>query len=298
MSNQRSFGQICRLLAVHSGLRNWQVVHWTRSCVAAVVGPADFRAAQRKLASDPAASNNERDLLQRISLRIHRNDEMYIPFDARHYLSVGLSALRCIESAVQKSDGTRPVKAILDMPCGYGRVLRFLRARFPDAEITAAELDQGALAFCRNHFRVKSVVSNTDFSQLSVPDCFDLIWCGSLLTHVDENSAARLLRFFHDHLSPGGRCLFTMHGRLVVDSIRNTRAAYGLSDGARRELLSQFDANGYGYSGYSNSPGYGVSVATPERMLSIARTAGPWKDLSFLERGWDKHHDVYIGEMS
>lgn len=266
--------------------------------MAAIVAPRDFRSAQGKLISDPAVSNKEKDLLRQISLRVHRNDEMYVPFDARHYLSAGLSALRCIETALQKSEGTRPVGSILDLPCGYGRVLRFLRARFPSAEITASEIDPGALEFCKSNFRVNTAVSNKDFSKLSVPGRFDLIWCGSLLTHVDEDSAAVLLKFLHEHLSPDGQCLFTTHGKTVADTIRNTRNAYGLGEPARQKLLSGFDTRGYGYGDYSNTPGYGVSVVTPERMLAIARSIGAWKDLSFLERGWDNHQDVYIGELA
>ncbi len=141
------------------------------------------------------------------------------------------------------------------------------------------------------------MVSNIDFSKLNIPGRFDLIWCGSLLTHVDEKSAAKLLKFFYEHLCPGGRCVFTTHGKSVVDSIRSSRNVYGMNEQARRELLSQFDASQYGYADYSNSPGFGVSVATAERMLSIVRNVGSWKDVSFLERSWDNHQDVYIAEI-
>lgn len=114
------FREFCYSLIIHSGLRNWRLVHWSRSCVAGVVAPGDFRSAREELVSDPAVSNEEKELLGRISPRIHRNDEMYIPFEARQYLSVGLSAVRCIDAALQKQDGTRPVESILDLPCGYG----------------------------------------------------------------------------------------------------------------------------------------------------------------------------------
>jgi SAM-dependent methyltransferase len=297
MAVSQSIRKLAYAVVLHSGLRNWRLAHWLRSRVAAIVAPMDIRRAQKKWAADPSVSNQEKALLAQISLRVHPNDEMYIPFDARHYLSVGLSALGCIETALQKSDAKPQVKSLLDFPCGHGRVLRFLRARFPDAAITASELNPSALEFCKDNFRVTTVVSNTDFNKLSVVGRFDLIWCGSLLTHVDEKSAGTLLKFFYDHLAPGGRCLFTTHGKSVVDTIRNTGNVYGLGKQARSELLSQYDACGYGYGDYSNSPGYGVSVTTSERMLSIARSVGSWKNISFLERGWADHQDVYIAEV-
>ena len=296
MGVRESAFEIGSSLLVHSGLRNWRLAHWLRSAAAAVVAPMDFRSAQRKWLLDPTLSSEEKSLLARVSLRVHRNDGMYIPLDARFYLWAGLSAIRCIENALQKSGSLRTVRAILDLPCGYGRVLRFLRAKFPDTEITASELDSGALEFCRETLGVKIVESNTNLGKLSVPGCFDLIWCGSLLTHLDEGSAAKLIRFFHEHLASGGVCLFTTHGTEPVNRIRSTRRAYGLSDAARQELLAQYDRRGYGYADYSGQPGYGVSVASPERMVSLASEVGAWKEIRCLERGWANHQDVFIAE--
>jgi SAM-dependent methyltransferase len=281
---------------VHSGLRDWRSAHWARNIAASIVAPRDFRAAQRKCASDQRLSGQEKAVLQKISLVVHRNDEMYVPLDAKHYLSTGLGALRCIESALQKASEPRPVRSILDFPCGYGRVLRFLRARFPDADITVSELDKGGLEFCSKTFSARAVQSDADFSKLSMPGRFDLIWCGSLLTHLDENSAAKLLQFFYEHLSPRGICLFTTHGKASADYVRQSQRAYGLNASARETLLRQYDDRGYGYADYSGKKGFGVSVASSERMLSLARGVAHWQSLSFIERGWDNHQDVYVAE--
>ncbi len=285
-------------LLVHSGLRDWRAAHWLRTIAASIIAPTDFRAAQRKSASDQSLSSHEVALLEKTSLKVHRNDEMYVPLDAKHYLSTGLGALRCIESALQRTAGRRPVQSILDFPCGYGRVLRFLRARFPEADITVSELDKGGLEFCSRTFSARAVQSDTDFSRLSITGRFDLIWCGSLLTHLDENSAAKLIQFFYEHLAPQGTCLFTTHGRASVDYVRQSRRAYGLNASRRQALLLQYDERGDGYADYSGKRGFGVSVASPERMLSLARSVGHWHTLSFLERGWDNHQDVYIGELA
>ncbi|MEF9426794.1 MAG: class I SAM-dependent methyltransferase, partial [Candidatus Mariimomonas ferrooxydans] len=94
------------------------------------------------------------------------------------------------------------IRSILDFPCGYGRVLRFLRARFADADITISEINPVALDFCKREFSVKSVILDKDFSKLSLTCKLDLIWCGSLITHLDEKAATDLLKFFHDILSP------------------------------------------------------------------------------------------------
>jgi SAM-dependent methyltransferase len=254
---------------------------------------ADLRLARRKLLSDTSVPDADKALLDKVSLRIHRDDGMYSPSDARHYLSVGLSAVRCIQQALERTNGNRSVESILDLPCGYGRMLRFLRVRFPKADITASEIDTSPLDFCEDAFAVRTARSDKDFRKLSLSGRFDLIWCGSLVTHLDERATSDLLAFFHDHLSPGGLCVVTTHGRLTADWMEKRLHTYGLTPSAQRQVLSQFRDNGYGYADYENWPGYGISVVSRERMLALARDVGRWNESSFFERGWDNHQDVY-----
>jgi hypothetical protein len=51
--------------------------------------------------------------------------------------------------------------------------------------------------------------------------------------------------------------------------------------------------NSYGYSDFQESPGYGISLAAHPRMSSLARSAGAWHEVLYLESGWDNHQDVY-----
>lgn len=212
---------------------------------------------------------------------------------AKHYLSVGLSAGRCIDEALAHSGKNKAVRSILDFPWGYGRVLRFLKVRFPDAEIVACEIDPMALQFCKRVFSVKTIMSERTFSQLSLPGEFDLIWSGSLVTHLDEERTSELLRFFYEHLAPGGLCLFTTHGRTSVEWIQDEVQTYGLPASARQKLLCEFHERGYGYAAYEFTDDYGISVASHDRMVQAARSIGEWTESVFFERGWDSHQDVY-----
>ena len=208
-------------------------------------------------------------------------------------LSVSAEWVPANGERIEKSNEKNTVGSILDFPCGCGRVLRFLRVRFPKADITASEIDTSMLDFCKDVFSVKSVISDIDFRKLSLPGKHDLIWCGSLITHIDERATADLLKFFHDHLSPGGLCVFTTHGQLSVEWIEKKTRTYGLTASAQQEVLSQFHHKGYGYADYKNWHGFGISVVSHEHMLAIARSVGQWNETSFLERGWDNHQDVY-----
>ena len=107
--------------------------------------------ARQHLLSLDNLTKDEKITLSNVSLQLHHADTMYAG-DAVHYLKVGLSASRCIREALQRIERKSAVESILDFPSGYGRVLRFVRAMFPDATITAAEVEPTALKFCQRAF--------------------------------------------------------------------------------------------------------------------------------------------------
>lgn len=241
-------------------------------------------------------TKEEKNVLHKVSLLIHNADAMYVN-NAFRYLSVGLSASRCIREALQRSSVEYTVESILDFACGYGRVLRFLRVMFPNSDITAVDTDSTALDFCCRSFSVTTLLSNTTFSSLFLPQRFDLIWCGSLVTHIDEQATANLLQFFHDHVSDQGVCVFTTHGQRSIDWIQSKKFTYGLTEDAQQKVIREFQSKGYGYADYPNQSGYGISTVSHQRMLELARGAGRWYETLFLEHGWDNHQDVYVFGM-
>jgi hypothetical protein len=253
----------------------------------------DFRVARRALRRSAALSDAQKLLLEAVSLRTDLDDRMYAG-SAAQYLSVGLSALEVVEVALREAHkAPDAVREILDFPSGHGRVLRFLRVRFPAAAITASEVDHPALDFCRRTFAVRSRPSGEDFRRLGDLGRFDLIWCGSLLTHIDERRAADLLTFFRSQLAPGGVCVVTTHGERSAEWIENGTETYHLSAAACQRLLTQFRDTGYGYADYEGRSHYGVSLVSRARMLEIAGAVGNWKPTCYLEHGWLDHQDVY-----
>jgi SAM-dependent methyltransferase len=188
----------------------------------------DLRRASATLAATDPTGDTAR-LLSGVSLRVHPADPMYVRGEAERYLAVGLSATRVIREAVQTGSKNLSIGAVLDFPCGYGRVLRFLRALFPSSRITGAELDANALRFCRRSFGIDIWQVTPDPASLTADRRFDLIWCGSLLTHFDERKALSLLQLFYQSLAEPGVCIVSAHGATSIEWIRAGRYTYGLT---------------------------------------------------------------------
>src|SRR5438552_19193144 len=99
---------------------------------------------------------------------------------------------------------------MLDLPCGHGRVMRFLKATFPHAQLTACDLNHGAVDFCAMTFAAHPVYSELAVPSIPLRGKFDLIWCGSLLTHLRKEMCAEFVAMFQRLLESGGLAVVPM----------------------------------------------------------------------------------------
>jgi len=246
---------------------------------------------KRRLLRDHLLDPHDRELLGKVSSRIYHNDGMYHGNGA-HYFKVGLSAIRCIDEALRAS-GLSTVRTILDLPCGSGRVMRFLRQRFPEASITACELETGPVEFCVRNFGAEPARSSLNLDEVSIGKKFDLIWCGSLVTHLNEQGIVALFRLFRRHLAPGGIMIFTTHGDFVVHRFLTRDFDYGLADEQNVRIGVDYPRTGYGFEDYPGEKGYGVSLTSPAWIRGRVAEVGGLREVFFKERGWDNHQDVF-----
>jgi len=244
----------------------------------------------RRLADSRALRPEQHDLLTRVSRTISWREGVF-DGDTAHYLRVGLSAIACIDTALQRA-GVGAPRRILDLPSGHGRVLRFLAQRFPDARITACDIDRDGVDFCVREFGATGAYSQPDLDGLSLDTDFDLIWCGSLVTHLDAGQIASLLRFFRRHLAPHGVCVFTTHGDFVAKRLPTGEFDYGLEPAVMARMTAEYPQGGFAYADYANASGYGVSISSPAWVREVARATG-LREVYFAARGWDAHQDVF-----
>ncbi|HWA09265.1 MAG TPA: class I SAM-dependent methyltransferase [Opitutaceae bacterium] len=216
------------------------------------------------------------------------------------YLAVGQSALDHCEASLLAGGRTfAEVKTCLDLPCGHGRVLRWLARRIDPAGITACDIDREAVDFCRREFGVKGVDSSDDLSQLIFSDSYDLIWVGSLLTHLDSGRCAALLQKLGSALRAGGVLVFTTHGESCFT--RPGLPAYGKRFRALADRMrADFRRHGFCHAPYKETGYYGIALHSEKyvRDLVANHVSAPLRLVRFQVRGWHDHQDVWAYQRS
>lgn len=225
-----------------------------------------------------------------INKKISPNDLMYKAAKA-HYFTWGLAALKRVQITMDKV-GKPAVNRILDLPCGHGRELRFFLTAFPEAHITACDIDPDGVDFCVKTFGVEGVYSEKDALSIPITEKFDLIWCGSLLTHLDIKDWRKFLQFFNDRLEKGGILIFTTHGHQIIDDFRKEILDLGIEENDRRRMLEEYDASEFGYSDYTGQKGIGVSLSSPEWVCEFLKQFPNLHLIEYTERGWFNYQDT------
>ena len=191
---------------------------------------------------------------------ISPRDMMYSS-DPDRYGELGESALHAIRIAMHAAGNSEP-SDILDMPSGHGRVMRMLKAAFPEARLSACDIDADAIGFCARVFGATPIQGHDDPSTIELGGPYDVIWCGSLLTHIDSDRWPGFLKLFKSVLKPEGIAIVTVHGRTVLRNITGG-ATYGLTEESRAGLLADLEETGFGFRNYVGWDDYGISISSP-----------------------------------
>lgn len=219
---------------------------------------------------------------------IHANDTMARGDQKSFYFKVGDDAIRVIFSALTLTWKQSP-KRVLDMPCGHGRVARHLQAAFPDARLFVSDLDEEGTMFCADRFNAEPVVSKPNLTEVAFPANLDLIWIGSLFTHIDRKRTISWLTHLSTFLSEKGLIVATFKGM----SQRELRNAGNVD---YSELWRTFDETGFGYTVYPGfeDQDYGTTLVRPSAILTFAEKIPCTRIINYTERGWANRQDVLV----
>lgn len=249
-------------------------------------------------------------LYRGVDFSIDARDEMYADALAKSrgdrdgaLVSYFASGLEVACSIGQILDDLFPegLTRALDFGCGYGRVTRFLAARFantdPTPELWASDILSDALLFQEEHLGTRTFPSARRPRDLEIPSlggpgpaeplCFDLIYVGSLFTHLPESTFSAWLERLTGMLSERGILVFTVHDQSLMPP-QHSMPASGLCFEAASESRT-LDPNDYG-----------SSWATPEFVerqiaaLEGASSETPGWNSRRISRGLCGYQDLHL----
>jgi len=122
-----------------------------------------------------------------------------------------------LAAGVQITSGTR----ILDFGCGCGRTARWLLREWGDAEFWGADVDHESIQWCVAHIEGGRFVTNEPIPPLPFSsDYFDVIYCLSVFTHLDEDLQDRWLQEHHRILKVNGVLILSVFGLETVGALK------------------------------------------------------------------------------
>lgn len=192
-----------------------------------------------------------------------------------HWLSGGkgdidtmMMLLTSTNFSIQK--GTR----ILDFGCASGRMIRWLSGLAEECEIWGVDIDTRIIVWCQENLTPFNFATVTTMPHLPFEDrYFDLIYSGSVFTHIDDLSDAWLLELKRI-LRPGGRVFITVHDKHTADMIISDPLYYA----EYRSLLLLHDRN----KNFRNGNYYKASVLPGDDHCQV------FYDVDYLRRHWGR----------
>jgi SAM-dependent methyltransferase len=227
---------------------------------------------------------------------VHVNDLMLAseaPGHVRHYVDDARSAIENLEQSLALAGRSwRDVRACLDLPSGYGRIARFLARCVDPGFVTACDVDPNAVAVCMSEFGVNGIVANRNPARTHLGRAYDLVFVGSLLTHLPESGVTALLDRLVDRLAPEGLLVFTTQGESCLEHLGWYGERFARFDASIRDAVRH---TGTSFVPYPRRSSYGVAIHARSWVAGLvrARFGDRLRPVRFAERGWDHHQDVW-----
>jgi ubiquinone/menaquinone biosynthesis C-methylase UbiE len=135
-----------------------------------------------------------------------------------------------------------PGHRILELGCAAGRMMRWLNDVADQCEIWGTDIDASHIVWCKQHLSppFHFFVATTNPHLPFADEYFDLIYAGSVFTHIDDLADTWLLEL-RRILKPDGRLYITIHDnntiRMLAGGTRNlSKTLY-----SRKELFERDD---------------------------------------------------------
>jgi SAM-dependent methyltransferase len=227
--------------------------------------------------------------------RVHYNDFMLTSADPEKVASYRNGATQFVDilqrSATEAGRNWDSLAAVLEIGCGYGRIVRELAKRLPASRISVSDVIDGGARFTAAEFGVQKVPPIEQAGE-TLNGRFDLIYLLSVYTHLRRDMVVANLRGVTAALKPGGVAVITVHGQGSAETAERYDQ-YWLDKPRVLQALAQ---DGYYYERYPYYyDEYGLTWFTRAAFEKlVAETAPELTLVAYHPMDVDGHQDVFL----
>jgi SAM-dependent methyltransferase len=233
----------------------------------------------------------------KINYSISKNDLMFryacyhignIPEAYYGYLQTGLNPRNIINKIVNSVYGSPDkIDSILDFAAGYGRVTRFLCADFSPKQIWASEIKSKALDFISEQFKCNTIQSSFIPEEFKTENRFDVIYVGSLFSHLPEDLFNRWLRVLYELLSEKGILIISTHDISLIN--KGNDNSFVFIEDSEDQMFAEIDDH------IEDVGKYGAAYVGKNKIGEIFDSVGISKDQFYrFKRVLSNVQDVYV----
>jgi SAM-dependent methyltransferase len=137
--------------------------------------------------------------------------------NAQDYLACGASDMAIMLTILARHTSETP-RVVLDLGCAAGRMIRHFPAS-AHSELWGLDINAGLIAWCQRNLETINFATISTAPHLPFESGhFDLVYCGSVFTHISDMADAWLLEV-RRVLKPGGIAYLTLHDKVSYDQL-------------------------------------------------------------------------------
>jgi SAM-dependent methyltransferase len=233
--------------------------------------------------------------VQGITGRVHYNDFMLTstdPADVEYYLRGAIEFVDILErSCVEAGRDPNSVVDLLEVGCGYGRIVRELRKRMPLVRVHVSDVIESAAQFTAAEFGAH-YMKPLEEAGAEFDGRFDLVYLLSVYSHLRRDMVAANLRRVTAVLKPGGVAVITLQGQGSAETVERYKL-YWLD---KNRLLQALARDGVYYEKYPYYYAeYGLTWFTRAAFDQLVLETTPeLTAVAFHPMDVDGHQDVLV----
>lgn len=210
------------------------------------------------------------------------------PCTAQEFRATGEQTLRDVERALaQAGRSLEQVSDFLDFGCGCGRLAIAMGRLAPGVHYTGCDVDARAVSWCTDHLQGQRFIVNGGEPPAPFADAsFDVIWCGSVFTHIDETRQHAWLADLKRMLRPPGVLIASVHGR---QSWQARLPRWAIRDLERKGFLYAHIGADKGVHPDWYQVAWHTEKYVRERWSEFFAIAG------YMPQGFNNHQDLVVG---